>query len=236
MLKKVILGVGCLVVAVAAGWASFSTLAFLAEATDWPGGYWLLPTSIDVLGAVGCYAWLTSSFPAEARRFARWTTFAAIGASVLGNAVGHLVSAHAVPVSVPLIVLVGAVPPSSLAAIIHLIVQCFSSPVEPAKPKSVPVPDTAPVRAPVAQPVERILPGPAKPKPAKRAVAKKTVPKPSPDKTVDEVLVHRAKKLDDEYVAKHGRPIPRDDARPLLGVSNEKTGEALRLARESGVA
>lgn len=90
-----------------------------------------------------------------------------------------------------------------------------------------PVPDAAPVPAVKREP--RLSP-------ARKTAPKKAAAKPSSDKTVDEVLVHRAKKLDDEWLAKHGKPISRDDARPLLGVSNEKTGEALRLARQEGVA
>lgn len=228
MLKRVILFGGALVVAVAAGWASFATLAALAEATQWPGGYFLLPTSIDVLGALACYVWLTKSFPQDARRFARWTTLAVIGASVVGNGIGHLVTSGKLTPSVLLIVLVGAVPPASLAALIHLIVLATSTPV-PAKHVRQAAP---PVKA------EQKETTTTKPAPKKAAP-----PKPSPVKSgpesgrmVDDLLVQKAKHADAEWQSKNGKPIPRDEARKVLGVSNEKTSEALRLARQEGVA
>jgi cell division septation protein DedD len=140
--------------------------------------------------------------------------------SIVGNAAGHLASTGHLSQGLVLVVLVGAVPPAGLAAAIHLAVLRGKDSI----------PDAAPV------PAEKPKPAPTEKPAAKKAAPKKTAPKPSSDKTVDEVLVHRAKKLDDEWRVKHGKPISRDDARPLLGVSNEKTGEALRLARQEGVA
>lgn len=96
--------------------------------------------------------------------------------------------------------------------------------------------------APVPAPEQRIVPGPApKPKPSPKPKATKAPAPvksgPESDETrPDEVLVRRARHLDDEYQQEHGKPIPRDKARPLLGVSNAMTGEALRLARQEGVA
>lgn len=102
-----------------------------------------------------------------------------------------------------------------------------------------PVPDAAPVLAEKPEPekVPDTQDGKTKP-PPKKTVAKKPSPKTAPAKSgpesaPDELLIHKARHIDAQYRAENnGRPIPRDAARPLLGVSNEKTGEALRLARE----
>ena len=230
-MRRFLLGLGLTVVTVAAVVASFSALASLARFTGWgERSSWLLPASLDALGMTACLAWLDGTASAKSRRYACWLTWTAAGLSILGNGAGHLASTGHLSQGLLLVVLVGAVPPAALATTVHLIVLVSSSAAE-----VVPVPDAAPVPAVKVQsppPTKAV----AKPSPVKKAAAKKTAPKsPSQDEAVDEVLVHRARKIDEEYVAKHGKPIPRDAARPLLGVSNEKTGEALRLARE-GVA
>lgn len=240
-MQRFILFAGAVVVAAAAAWASFKALAALAEATGWGNGAWLLPTSIDVLGALACFVWLRKSFPLDARRFARGTTFAAIGISVVGNGIGHLVSFEMLQPTVLLIVLVGAVPPSSLAALIHLIVLATSTPVPAAKQarKS----GTEPSPAPAMNTTKaRAVPVPEKPKPSPKPESKpksgdspaKTGPDSRPK--VDDLMVQKARRLDEQWQKDHGRPIRRDEARPLLETSNAKAGEALRLAREEGVA
>jgi hypothetical protein len=222
-------GLGLTVVCVAAVVASFSTLASLAAFTGWGESQsWLLPASLDALGMTACLVWLDGAASAKSRTYACWLTWTAAGLSIVGNGAGHLASTGHLSQGLLLVVLVGAVPPAALATTVHLIVLVSSPPAE-----AVAVPDAAPVPA---VPSQRIVPGPAKPSPAKKAAPKKAAAKPSSQDEVDEVLVHRARKLDEDWRAKHGKPISRDDARPLLGVSNEKTGEALRLARQEGVA
>jgi hypothetical protein len=232
-MRRVLLGFGLTVVTVAAVVASFSALAGLAAFTGWgERSSWLLPASLDALGMTACLAWLDGTASSKSRRYACWLTWTAAGLSILGNGAGHLASTGHLSQGLLLVVLVGAVPPAALATTVHLIVLVSS----PAEVKVVTVPDAAPVPAVKPAPSERVVPASAKTAPAKKAAPKKAVaPKPSQDEAVDEVLVHRARKLDEEHLARHGKPIPRDAARPLLGVSNEKTGEALRLARE-GVA
>jgi Protein of unknown function (DUF2637) len=217
-----------LLVCVAAVVASFSTLASLATVAGWSGrASWLLPVCLDALGMVACRSWLSANDPEPARRFAKRIVLGTVVLSIIGNAAGHLAMTHHLSQGILLVVLVGAVPPAGLAVGIHLAVL---------RGRTTPVPDAAPVR------IEKPKPVPADATKPKTAPKTKPSPKSSPVKSgpesarkVDEVLVHRAKKLDEEWMAKHGKQIPRDDARPLLGVSNEKTSEALRLARE-GVA
>ncbi|HEY2086230.1 MAG TPA: hypothetical protein VGH54_09425 [Mycobacterium sp.] len=234
MLKRVILFGGALVVAVAAGWASFATLAALAKATQWPGGYFLLPTSIDVLGALACYVWLTKSFPQDARRFARWTTLFVIAASVVGNGIGHLVSFGKLTPSVLLIVLVGAVPPSSLAALIHLIVLATSTPVpakqvrktEPARPQAKTEPPAVPAK-PSSPPKKTAVP---KPSPVKSG--------PESGPVVDDVLMQRARHADRTYQEKNnGSPITRDALKAELKIGTGKATDLLdALKKEREVA
>jgi len=226
-MRKLVLYLGCLLVGVAAAWASFSTLAELAAASGWKSGDWLLPTSIDALGAMSCWVWLTPIYSPEARSFARRTTFTVILVSVIGNGVGHVVSSGMLPAGVLLIVLVGAVPPSSLAAVIHLLVLVTA----------VPVPDAAPV--PAAKPKPTITETgkpktPAKAKPSASPV--KSGPESGP--IVDDVLLQRARHADRDHQAKNGgRPISRDTLKDELKIGTGKATDLLAaLKKEREVA
>lgn len=230
-MRRFLLGLGLTVVTVAAVVASFSTLASLAVFTGWgQRSSWLLPASLDALGMTACLVWLNAEASDKSRRYARGLTWAAAGLSILGNGAGHLATTGHLSQGLLLVVLVGAVPPAALATTVHLIVLVSSS-------TPVPVPDAAPVPAAKAAPVAA----------PKKTTVKKPSPKPAPAKSgvksgpdsgtgVDEVLVRRARHIDKQHQDEHGRPISRDAARAVLGVSNEKTSEALRLARQEEVA
>ena len=216
MLRKLFLYLGCLVVGTAAAWASFGTLAHLAAATGWTSGDWLLPTSIDALGAMSCWVWLTPVYSTAARAFARRTTFAVILVSVLGNGVGHLVTSGRIDAGVLMIVLVGSVPPASLAAVIHLLVLVTS----------VPVPDAAPV--PAEKTVETTT---EKKPPAKKPAVKKAVPKPSQDEAVNEVDMQRARHADRDFrAANDNKPITRDALKAALAPCGTTKATALLAA------
>jgi hypothetical protein len=214
-----------LLVCVAAVVASFSTLASLATVAGWSGrASWLLPVCLDALGMVACRSWLSANDPEPARKFAKRIVLGTVVLSIVGNAAGHLAMTHHLSQGILLVVLVGAVPPAGLATGIHLAVL---------RGRTTPVPDAAPVRAQKPKPV------PAEATKPKTAPKTKPSPKSSPVKSgpesgpkVDDLTVQKARNLDHEYQAKHGKPIPRDEAQKKLGVSNEKTSEALRLARE----
>ena len=222
MLRKLFLYLGCLVVGTAAAWASFGTLAHLAAATGWTSGDWLLPTSIDALGAMSCWVWLTPVYSTAARAFARRTTFAVILVSVLGNGVGHLVTSGRIDAGVLMIVLVGSVPPASLAAVIHLLVLVTSEPV----------PDAAPVPAEKTVETTTEKKPPVKKTPPKKMVA----PKPSPDDTVNEVDMQRARHADRDFrAANDNKPITRDGLK-AAGFGSDKATKllaALKKEREA---
>jgi Protein of unknown function (DUF2637) len=232
-MRRFLLWLGLTVVTVAAVAASFSTLAGLAAFTGWGERLsWLLPASLDALGMTACLVWLDGSADRKSRDYARWLTWVAAGLSILGNGVGHLASTGHLSQGLLLVVLVGAVPPAALATTVHLIVLVSS-------PSPVPVPVAAAVPVPDAAPVLAAKPKPTAAKPGKPKTAPRPKPSPTPVKSgpesgpkVDDLTIQKARNLDHEYQAKHGKPIPRDEAQKKLGVSNEKTSEALRLARE----
>lgn len=155
--KDPVLILTALIVGVAAIIASFVTLMHLAEFVGWGGATtWLLPACLDALALGAGRVWLSSAFDAEARRYARAASLAALGVSVAGNAVGHLVALdHAAWWKVALAILVGSVPPVSLAAVGHLLTLTRTGPAQdtatrpvasgtvtgtPAVPRPAPVP------------------------------------------------------------------------------------------------
>jgi hypothetical protein len=115
---------GMSVTAVSAAVSSFSGLRSLAMATGWPNGLaLLLPGTIDAYAMTATRIWLSGSATSPAaRRFARWNAIGAICISLAGNGLWHLIAAHVVQVSWPIVVTVGAVPPTVLGLLTHLAV------------------------------------------------------------------------------------------------------------------
>lgn len=166
--KDPVLIVAAGIVGVASIVASFSTLMALAEFVGWQGRTtWLLPACLDALALGAGRVWLSSAFDAEARTYARTASLAALGASVAGNAVGHIVALdNAAWWKVALAILVGAVPPVALAAVGHLVTLTTVSREVPVTvpARTVPVPAEVPQvpvsPAPSPAPVPRTSPAP----------------------------------------------------------------------------
>jgi hypothetical protein len=115
--------IGLLLVGVTAIVASFGTLMGLAAWVGWHGRgmQFLLPSCLDVLALVSGRVWLSTSMTVEARRFAQTVSMTAIGISIVGNAVGHIVTMHnASLVKVTIAIIAGTIPPAALAAVGHL--------------------------------------------------------------------------------------------------------------------
>lgn len=112
------------VVAGAAAVLSFSALRDLALTVGFDTELaWLLPITIDAGAAAGCLVWLAVDGTTEVtRRFARNLTWALLVGSVAGNAVEHGLSAYGLVATWWLVVLVSAVPPAVLGAVVHLAV------------------------------------------------------------------------------------------------------------------
>ncbi|MFL6072790.1 MAG: DUF2637 domain-containing protein [Mycobacteriales bacterium] len=112
------------ITAVSAAVSSFAGLRSLAVATGWPVQLApLLPFTVDAYAATATRVWLSRSTASKrTRRFARWNAIGAIGLSLAGNAIWHLLAAQVIAVSWLIVVAVGAVPPTVLGLLSHLAV------------------------------------------------------------------------------------------------------------------
>jgi hypothetical protein len=109
------------VVASSAAVLSFSALRDLAALCGFSTGLaWLLPIVVDAGAAVGCLIWLGEQD--GGRRFARSLTWLLLASSVAGNAVVHGLTAYGLRPDWWLVVLVSAVAPAVLGAVVHLAV------------------------------------------------------------------------------------------------------------------
>lgn len=117
------LGALLAVVATAAAVLSFSALRDLALVCGFDARLaWLLPVVVDAGAAAGSLVWLGRWAPTPARRFARVLALLLLGGSVAGNALGHGLAAFAVAAPWWVVVLVSAVAPAVLGAVVHLAV------------------------------------------------------------------------------------------------------------------
>jgi hypothetical protein len=114
--------VGLYVVVLACIVASGDVLIYLAHHAGWNDwrGY-LLPVLIDLPGFLGGRIWLRKKPTSpETRQYARRLTVAALGASIVGNVVGHLVKGDHVPAGIGLVIVASAIAPVVLWAVLHL--------------------------------------------------------------------------------------------------------------------
>jgi Protein of unknown function (DUF2637) len=118
---------GILVVGLAAGILSFTTLQGLAESVGFRqilfaafSASWLLPITIDAAGVISARIWLLAKGPDESVRFARALTWTCIIVSIAGNTGRHLMEAY---LPIPpwwVVAIVSAIPPATLGAVVHL--------------------------------------------------------------------------------------------------------------------
>lgn len=111
------------VVAAAAAILSFAALRDLALLCGFsPQLAWLLPVVVDAGAAAGSLVWLGGWAARAARRFARALALALLGSSVAANALGHGLAAFALAPPWWVVVIVSAVAPAVLGAVVHLAV------------------------------------------------------------------------------------------------------------------
>lgn len=201
--------------------ASFTTLAELARFAGWGDDLkWLFPASIDVLAVVACRIWLSATFAPHARNYAKWVTLVASALSVVGNGVGHLAATGHVAAGLALVVLVGSVPPASLAAVVHLAVLA-SAPVPGRKARH---------KVVVEQPRPKTEP----------AEAAETAPKPKTEKpkakakqsSAGRDLLAEARAADAEHRNEHGIGISRNKLRVRLGVGQGTASDLIKQLEE----
>jgi Protein of unknown function (DUF2637) len=114
---------GLAVVFAAAAMLSFSALAELAKMVGVPPGLaWLLPICTDAGVAVSTAVWLSRRHHPDAERFARRLTWALLALTVAGNAAHQGLTAAGVVPPWWVAVLVGAIPPSVVGAVVHVAV------------------------------------------------------------------------------------------------------------------
>jgi uncharacterized protein DUF2637 len=236
---------GMTITAISAAVSSFSGLQSLAVATGWPEPLsFLLPCTIDAYALTATRVWLSAATrSARARRFARWNAVMAIGLSLVGNAVWHLIAAKVLTVTWPIVVLVGAVPPAVLGLLSHLAVlrgQVDPAPVtvpRPVEPGSVPLP--AVHRSVVMQSAEPPRPDQDEPEDdpqdeddaADQPRTELSLPQVEPSQ--EDELLTAARRADVAHRAEHRKPITRDELRKVLRVSTERATTLLRELKES---
>lgn len=112
-----------LIVAAAAAVLSFAALRDLALLCGFtPALAWLLPVVVDAGAAAGSLVWLGGTVTESARRFARALALALLGLSVAANALGHGLEAFRLAPAWWVVVIVSAVAPAVLGAVVHLAV------------------------------------------------------------------------------------------------------------------
>ncbi len=241
---------GMSVTAVASAVSSFTGLRSLAVATGWQEVLSpLLPLTVDAYAMTATRVWLAASTRStRARRFARSNAIGAVGLSLLGNGVWHLVEAHVITVTWPIVVLVGAVPPAVLGMLSHLAV--LRTQVDPeAVPERTPatqMPATevavrdgfSPTqeyganRRPVAA-VEDGTGGAGDGQPRRSRTPRRSRPaKPRrTDSRGPDELLAAARQTNDAHNAQHGRSISRDALRKKLRVSSQQATDLLRTVK-----
>ncbi|MDN5861565.1 MAG: DUF2637 domain-containing protein [Pseudonocardia sp.] len=128
------------VVATAAAVLSFSALRDLALTCGFvPQLAWLLPVVVDAGAAAGSLVWLGGHAATAARSFARALAVSLLSLSVAANALGHGLAAFALAPAWWVIVIVSAVAPAVLGAVVHLAV-LVGRPVPGPDPDDEPIP------------------------------------------------------------------------------------------------
>jgi hypothetical protein len=131
-----------LLVAAAAAVLSFAALRDLALLCGFsPTLAWLLPVVVDAGAASGSLVWLGGWAARPARRFARSLALALLGLSVAANALGHGLAAFALAPAWWVVVIVSAVAPAVLGAVVHLAVLVGRPESPAAEPLDVPAKD-----------------------------------------------------------------------------------------------
>jgi hypothetical protein len=112
-----------LVVAGAAAVLSFAALRDLALLCGFSSRLaWLLPVVVDAGAAAGSLVWLGGWARDAARRFARVLALGLLGLSVAANALGHGLAAFSLAPPWWVVVVVSAIAPGVLGAVVHLAV------------------------------------------------------------------------------------------------------------------
>ena len=123
MTARVVLYGLLMVVAGSAAVLSFAALRDLALLCGFSRSLgWLLPVVVDAGAAAGSLVWLGGRDAGSARRFARALALGLLTLSVAANALGHGLAAYRLAPPWWVVVVVSAVAPAVLGAVVHLAV------------------------------------------------------------------------------------------------------------------
>jgi hypothetical protein len=121
--RGVVTWIGLSVVLAAAAVLSFSALAELAAMVGMSRTLaWLFPVCTDAGVAVSTAVWLSRRHNPDAQRFARRLTWALLALTVAGNATHQGLAAAGMIPPWWVAVLVGAIPPGVVGAVVHVAV------------------------------------------------------------------------------------------------------------------
>jgi phage tail tape-measure protein len=141
---KWIVFVGATVVGIATAAVSSVTLYSLAVHISVPDVNGLpaaLPIALDMGATVAALVWITSEVGSELRRWAKGLALGSLAATVIGNALEHAITGGFISVDLWITVGVGALIPTSLFSIFHLLALIFhpeaSKPQKKAEAKKV---------------------------------------------------------------------------------------------------
>jgi hypothetical protein len=206
---------GLAVTATSAAVSSFAGLRGLAVMAGWQ--VWLaplLPATIDSYAMTSVRVWLSESTRSvRARRFARTNAMGAIGLSLVGNGVYHLVAVGLLAASWPVVVAVGAVPALILGLVSHMAV----------------------LHAQADLPVPQVGPSPTGSAPGTGPGPDAPAPNGPPYRTEGELLA-AARTADQAHRAAHGRGISRDALRRELRIGGARATALLRRLKQDDSA
>lgn len=261
--RRVILA-GLAVVGVAAAVLSFDTINSLAEAAGFTAGWtiaftssahltlrisWLVPIAVDAFGLLATMAWLTPTFAAGIRTYARRIAIADIILSAILNALYHGMRAADWKISEcwPVVIGVGAIPPVFVALALHLgslVMDDRSAPAastasstgtaKPAKAGTEPVPATgtsSPARTGTAAGTSTAPKAPARTGTAAKASTAKKTGTGTGEPSLSERLRTAAAGLQRTGTEVTGAALMR-----ATGMDADPSGIARRIAREHNSA
>jgi hypothetical protein len=209
--------VGMAVAAASAATASFTGLRGLALAAGWPDRLaWLLPLTIDAYAMTSTRVWLAPGRSRRGRGYAQANAIGAIGVSILGNAVYHMLSTGLLTVAWPIVVSVGAVPAAVLGLTAHLhALRAVESEENDAESGTQDGTESGTKSGPLPRPRTR----------SRRRTKRRT----------EDELLAAAREADADYRAGNdGRPITRDALRSARRIAGPRATELRRqLATES---
>jgi hypothetical protein len=217
-------GLGIAAIAVLGAVVSAIFLSRLALRAGIPADLaWTLPVVVDLGGGVATLLWIKGHGVVQG--WAKGVALGALGATLVGNSVSHLIEVGLVPVTVWLVIGVGAVYPAILWLMIHLLALSGSTPHTRSRPGRPATGGSASKTRPATGPADRAAAG--------RSPVGQPPPAGSPAAATDSATTRPALHAVRPDTSP-GQPHPgRTDSAEVIDVS-DLLEDALLIARELG--